>query len=74
MISFTDVSSRIILGDAYNVLLDYPKDTAQLVFTSPPYYNAKPDCYSSDTYSDYLEMLKLVFGTAIEFCLKVDFW
>lgn len=61
LISFPPVSSKIILGDARKVLEDFPPNTAQLVFTSPPYFNAKPECYESLTYDHYLAFLGDVF-------------
>ncbi len=60
-ISFRPVPSSLVLGDARDVLLETPPGTAQLVFTSPPYYNAKPECHESGGYDDYLELLRTVF-------------
>ena len=61
-ITFRPLPSRIVLGDANEVLANYPPDTAQLVFTSPPYFNAKPECHESEGYSDYLAFLRGVFA------------
>ena len=61
-ITFCPLPSRVVLGDACEVLTSYPPDTAQLVFTSPPYFNAKPECYESEGYSDYLAFLQQVFA------------
>ena len=61
-IAFRPVPSRLVLGDASEVLTSYPPDTAQLVFTSPPYFNAKPECHESEGYSDYLALLRKVFS------------
>lgn len=55
------VPSTIALGDARTVLAEMPPDTAQLVFTSPPYYNAKPEYHESGAYCDYLDLLSEVF-------------
>ena len=60
-ISFRPIPSRLILGDAAEVLEDYAPGSVQLVFTSPPYFNAKPECHESESYSQYLEMLESVF-------------
>ena len=60
-ISFRPVPSRIILGDAAEVLTDYPPGSVQLVFTSPPYFNAKPEAHESEGYENYLSMLCDVF-------------
>ena len=55
------VPSSLVLGDARDVLAEYPRNTAQLIFTSPPYLNAKPECFESVNYSDYLTFLGEVF-------------
>ena len=60
-ISFRPLHSRIILGDAAEVLTDYPPGSVQLVFTSPPYFNAKPECHESEGYENYLGLLRDVF-------------
>lgn len=60
-ITFRPLDSRILLGDAAVVLADYPPDSAQLVFTSPPYYNAKPEAHESASYTDYLAVLEDIF-------------
>lgn len=61
-IAFRPIPSRIILGDALDVLEDYPSDSVQLIFTSPPYFNAKPESFESEDYSEYLELLRDVFS------------
>ena len=61
-ITFRPIPSRIVLGDARYALADYPPGSAQLVFTSPPYFNAKPEYHESESYSDYLGMLGEVFS------------
>ena len=60
-ISFRPLPSRLILGDAAEVLADYPPDSIQLVFTSPPYFNAKPEAHESEGYESYLNLLRDVF-------------
>ena len=60
-IFFPPVPSKIILGDARKVLEDFPPNTAQLVFTSPPYFNAKPEAHESLNYDHYLAFLRDVF-------------
>lgn len=53
--------NKIVLGDSRKVLSDFPSDTAQLIFTSPPYYNAKPEYSEYVDYKDYLNLLREVF-------------
>lgn len=56
----TPIPNKIIWGDAIKVLEDFPPDTAQLVFTSPPYYNAKPEYSEYVDYQEYLDFLRKV--------------
>lgn len=54
------VPNKVIWGDAIKVLDEFPADTAQLVFTSPPYYNAKPEYSEYVDYQEYLDFLRKV--------------
>lgn len=54
--------NQVILGDALEVMNQLPPDTAQLVVTSPPYYNTKPEYSEYLDYQDYLEFLRLAFS------------
>ena len=59
LIESSPLSNTIICGDCENVLVDLPDGSVDLVFTSPPYYNARE--YSSfDSYDEYLNKLRLV--------------
>ncbi|GFP24164.1 hypothetical protein HKBW3S09_01630, partial [Candidatus Hakubella thermalkaliphila] len=52
------IPNKVILGDAMKVLEELPPDTAQLVITSPPYYNAKPESCEFIDYQEYLNFLR----------------
>ena len=65
-ITFSPIPSQVVLGDAADVLSDFPPDSAQLVFTSPPYFNAKPEAHESIGYSDYLDLMRDVFAECHE--------
>ena len=54
------IPNKVILGDSIDVLEDFPPDTAQLIFTSPPYYNAKPEYSEYVDYQEYLDFLRKV--------------
>ncbi|SEA91070.1 DNA modification methylase [Alistipes timonensis JC136] len=54
------IPNKIILGDCIQVLDDFPPDTAQLIITSPPYYNAKPEYSEYIDYQEYLDFLRRV--------------
>ena len=56
------IPNKVILGDSNKVLKDFPPDTAQLVFTSPPYYNAKPEYSEYVDYKSYLLFLEKIFS------------
>ena len=61
-IAFRPIPSQMVLGNAAEVLAEYPEGSVQLVFTSPPYFNAKPECHESEDYADYLALLRDVFS------------
>jgi len=54
------VPNKVILGNCIEVLEDFPPDTAQLVFTSPPYFNAKPQYSEYVDYQEYLDFMRKV--------------
>lgn len=54
------VPNKVVLGDCIRVLDEFPADTAQLVFTSPPYFNAKPEYSEYVDYQEYLDFLRRV--------------
>jgi DNA modification methylase len=53
--------NKVMLGDATEILPDLPANSVQLVFTSPPYYNAKPEYTEYLDYQEYLDSLRRVF-------------
>lgn len=55
------IPNKVILGDCIRVLEDFPPDTAQLIVTSPPYYNAKTEYSEYVDYQEYLDFLRKVF-------------
>lgn len=55
------VPNKVVLGDCIKALEEFPPDTAQLVITSPPYYNAKPEYSEYVDYQEYLDFLRKVF-------------
>ena len=55
------IPNKVILGDSAIVLEEFPPDTAQLVISSPPYYNAKPEYAEYVDYQEYLDFLRKVF-------------
>lgn len=55
------IPNKVILGDSIKVLENFPPDTAQLIVTSPPYYNAKTEYSEYVDYQEYLDFLRKVF-------------
>ena len=51
-----------IRGDAANVLDALPSGSVDLVFTSPPYFNARRSYAEFASYQEYLHLLERVFG------------
>ena len=60
-ISFPPASNRVILGDCKAVLADFLPNSVQLVVTSPPYFNAKPEYTEYVDYGAYLDSLRRAF-------------
>lgn len=56
----TAIPNKVILGNCIDVLEEFPPDTVQLVFTSPPYYNAKPEYSEYVDYQEYLDFMRKV--------------
>ncbi len=52
--------NTIALGDSETILLDFPAKSVDLVFTSPPYYNARPEYTDYLTYEEYLLKIRKV--------------
>ncbi len=56
----SNVRNTIASGDCEQVLRDLPTESIDLVFTSPPYYNARPEYADYITYESYLLKLRKV--------------
>lgn len=52
--------NTIAFGDAEKVLQNIAAKSADLIFTSPPYYNARPEYSDFITYEDYLLKMRKV--------------
>jgi DNA modification methylase len=55
------VPNKVVLGDAAQIISELPLNSVQLVFTSPPYFNAKPEYTEYLDYQEYLDSLRRVF-------------
>lgn len=54
------LANTIRLGDSEEELADLPNNCVDLVFTSPPYFNAKPEYAEYISYEDYLQKMKRI--------------
>ena len=54
------VRNTVILDDCEKALADFPASAAGLIFTSPPYYNAKPEYEDYLSYREYLAKMRRV--------------
>ena len=54
--------NTIIYGDNSKVLTEMPAESVDLIFTSPPYYNARPEYTDYLSYEEYLLNMKKVLN------------
>lgn len=54
------LTNIIAKGDSEQLLRDLPNESVDLVFTSPPYYNAKPEYAEYLSYEEYLLKMKKI--------------
>lgn len=54
------LNNMLIKGRSELALKELPDQSIDMIFTSPPYYNARKQYSEYDTYSDYLELLRKV--------------
>jgi DNA modification methylase len=52
--------NTIALGDSEIILQELPAESVDLIFTSPPYYNARPEYTDYITYEEYLLKIRKV--------------
>ena len=56
----SNLRNTIALGDTEEVLSDFPAESIDLIFTSPPYYNARPEYEDYISYEEYLLKMRRV--------------
>lgn len=66
-IQISSLRNTIGLGDCIQLANDMPAESVDLVFTSPPYFNARPEYSEYDEYSNYLTFMR----TVIRACARV---
>jgi DNA modification methylase len=58
------LTNTVALGDSEELLRNTPSGSVNLVFTSPPYYNARPEYADYHTYEEYLAKMKRIIHEA----------
>ena len=56
--------NTIALGDSEEILPDLPAESVDLIFTSPPYFNARPEYTDYIVYEEYLLKLRKIIQNA----------
>lgn len=54
------LGNTVIEGNSVHVLETLPEESINLIFTSPPYYNAKPEYSEYSTYEEYLDLMRKI--------------
>lgn len=54
----SDIHNTVAKGRSELVLRKLPEQSIDMIFTSPPYYNAKKEYSEYDTYEDYLDVMR----------------
>lgn len=60
VVARSELRNTIIQGDAEETLAELPAESIDLVFTSPPYFNARPDYTEYAAYEEYLSKMRRV--------------
>jgi len=60
----SSLRNTVGLGDCEALLQEMPAESVDLIFTSPPYYNARPEYTDYVTYEEYLLKIRKVIQNA----------
>jgi len=56
----SNLRNTIGLGDSAHLLEEMPAESVDLIFTSPPYYNARPEYSEYEEYDEYLFKMRQI--------------
>lgn len=56
----SSLRNTVGFGDCEKLLMETPKESVDLIFTSPPYYNARPEYSEYLSYEEYLLKIKRI--------------
>lgn len=62
VIARSELRNTVLLGDSERTLAELPAESVDLVFTSPPYFNARPDYTEHEAYAEYLAKMGRIIG------------
>ena len=62
-IKISPLVNTLIKGNSVEEIFKLPPESINLVFTSPPYYNAKPEYSEYSNYEEYLELMQKVINS-----------
>lgn len=58
--SLSNLRNTVGLGDSAQLLEDMPAESVDLIFTSPPYFNARPEYSEYEVYEEYLFKMRQI--------------
>lgn len=58
------ISNTVALGDCVNLIAELPSASVDLIFTSPPYFNARPEYSEYEQYEQYIAKMRQVIKGA----------
>lgn len=56
----SNIRNTVGLGDSTELIEEMPSDSIDLIFTSPPYYNARPEYSEYEEYDEYLFKMRQI--------------
>lgn len=56
----SSLRNTVKIGDCEDILKIFPEESVDLIFTSPPYYNAKPEYAEYENYQNYLDKIQRI--------------
>lgn len=68
------LNNTLLLGDSREVLKNLPSNSVDLIFTSPPYYNARIEYSEYTTYEEYLEVIREVIRESARLLVEGRFF
>lgn len=62
--TISPLRNTIGMGDCVDLMDDMPAESVDLIFTSPPYFNARPEYSEYEVYQEYLLKMRQVISRA----------